>query len=205
LVSDGLRLAELAEHLAAGAISDGERRQVAVFDALIAGELSRLTSAPDPQCWQLAAGLATSDPYLHSYALWRLGSALRDARRRREAATVLREAHRVADTAGIRLVAEAVVSAGRSLGVDVAELLPESTTRAAERPFHLTVKEMEVLRLLVGGLTNRRIATALHMTEKTASVHVSHILAKLAVSSRGEAVARAYEVGLARPPVSTGD
>jgi DNA-binding CsgD family transcriptional regulator len=43
------------------------------------------------------------------------------------------------------------------------------------------------------------------MTEKTASVHVSHILAKLAVGSRGEAVARAYEVGLARPPVSTGD
>ena len=78
-------------------------------------------------------------------------------------------------------------------------------TRAAEQPLHLTIKEMEVLRLLVGGLTNRRIATALHMTEKTASVHVSHILAKLAVGSRGEAVARAYEVGLARPPVSTGD
>jgi DNA-binding CsgD family transcriptional regulator len=43
------------------------------------------------------------------------------------------------------------------------------------------------------------------MTEKTASVHVSHILAKLSVSSRGEAVARAYEVGLEGATVSTGD
>jgi DNA-binding CsgD family transcriptional regulator/type II secretory pathway predicted ATPase ExeA/tetratricopeptide (TPR) repeat protein len=205
LVSDGLGLAEQAEDLAAGTISDGEGRQVAVFGALIAGELSRLQSEPDPQRWQLAAELATGDPYLHSYALWRLGSALRDARRRRDAATALRDAYRVADTAGIRLVAEAVVAAGRSLGVDVTEVRPDTAIRAADRPFHLTVKEMEVLHLLVSGLTNRRIATALHMTEKTASVHVSHILAKLAVGSRGEAVARAYEVGLARPPVSTGD
>ena len=80
-----------------------------------------LQSAPDPQRWQLAAELATADTYLHSYACGaRLCSA--HARRRREAATVLREAYGVADTAGIRLVAEAVVSAGRSLGVDVAEL-----------------------------------------------------------------------------------
>jgi DNA-binding CsgD family transcriptional regulator/type II secretory pathway predicted ATPase ExeA len=205
LVTDGLSLADRADMLAARAISDGERRQVAVFGALIAGELSRLQSSPDPHSWQLAAQMATGDPYLHSYALWRLGSAMRDARRRREAATVFREAYGVADAAGIRLVAGAVVSAGRSLGVNVAELRPEPAPRAADRPFHLTAKEMEVLRLLVGGLTNRRIATALHMTEKTASVHVSHILAKLAVGSRGEAVARAYEVGLARPPVSTGD
>ena len=62
-----------------------------------------------------------------------------------------------------------------------------------------------MLALLVQGQTNRRIATALRMTEKTASVHVSHILAKLSVKSRGEAVARAYEVGLVRTPVSTGD
>ena len=53
------------------------------------------------------------------------------------------------------------------------------------------------------GKTNRRIASALRMTEKTASVHVSHILAKLSVSSRGEAVARAYEVGLEGAPIST--
>ena len=70
-------------------------------------------------------------------------------------------------------------------------------------PFDLTPKEMEVLGLLVQGLTNRRIASALRMTEKTASVHVSRILRKLSVGSRGEAVARAYEVGLARPRIST--
>ena len=50
------------------------------------------------------------------------------------------------------------------------------------------------------GNTNRLIASTLHMTEKTASVHVSRILAKLSVRSRGEAVARAFEVGLATVP-----
>jgi DNA-binding NarL/FixJ family response regulator len=76
---------------------------------------------------------------------------------------------------------------------------PRAPTPVA-RPYNLTAKESEVLALLVQGYTNRLIASALHMTEKTASVHVSRILAKLSVRSRGEAVARAFEVGLATVP-----
>ena len=65
--------------------------------------------------------------------------------------------------------------------------------RASARPFGLTVRELEVLRLLVQGMTNRQIATELFISEKTAGVHVSNILSKLDVNSRGQAAAIAIQ------------
>ena len=61
----------------------------------------------------------------------------------------------------------------------------------------LTGREREVLRLLVAGRSNREIAAALFIAPKTASVHVSNILAKLDAASRGEAAAIAAAAGLA--------
>jgi DNA-binding NarL/FixJ family response regulator len=55
---------------------------------------------------------------------------------------------------------------------------------------------VEVLRLVAAGLTNRQVGAQLFMSEKTASVHVSRILAKLEVSGRAEAAARAAQLGL---------
>jgi DNA-binding NarL/FixJ family response regulator len=52
------------------------------------------------------------------------------------------------------------------------------------------------LPLLAAGRTNRQIGGQLYITEKTASVHVSRILAKLGVASRGEAAAIAHRLGL---------
>jgi len=60
----------------------------------------------------------------------------------------------------------------------------------------LTRREAEVLALLAEGRTNRQIGQALFITEKTASLHVSHILAKLGVAGRGEAAAVAHRLGL---------
>ena len=65
-------------------------------------------------------------------------------------------------------------------------------------PYGLTIREREVLALLVDGLTNRRIAEALFISESTASVHVSNIIGKLGVSNRVEAAATALRSGLAR-------
>ena len=59
----------------------------------------------------------------------------------------------------------------------------------------LSVREREVVGLLSAGASNRRIAEQLFISEKTASVHVSHILAKLGVSSRLEAAAVAHRAG----------
>ncbi len=57
----------------------------------------------------------------------------------------------------------------------------------------LTGREFEVLRLVAAGRSNREIAAELFISAKTASVHVSNILAKLGVASRGEAAARAHD------------
>ena len=63
-------------------------------------------------------------------------------------------------------------------------------------PFGLTPREHEVLLLVAEGHTNREIGERLFMSEKTASVHVSRILAKLDVSGRVEAAAVAHRLGL---------
>jgi DNA-binding NarL/FixJ family response regulator len=58
----------------------------------------------------------------------------------------------------------------------------------------LTAREREVLDVLVTGATNRVIAERLFISEKTVSVHVTNLMAKLGVSHRGEAAALAREL-----------
>ena len=103
----------------------------------------------------------------------------------------------------------AAYAAGRA--VPLPEVLAEAergTTSAfqpargerAERPrapFGLTGRELEVLRLVASGRTNREIAAALFVTQRTAATHLTHILAKLGVESRTEAAAWAVRYGLA--------
>ncbi|WP_188191380.1 helix-turn-helix transcriptional regulator [Nonomuraea sp. SYSU D8015] len=60
----------------------------------------------------------------------------------------------------------------------------------------LTAREVEVLRLVAEGLTNREVAERLFIAQKTVSVHVSNILAKLEVSTRTQAAAAARRRGL---------
>jgi DNA-binding CsgD family transcriptional regulator len=63
----------------------------------------------------------------------------------------------------------------------------------------LTERELEVLRLVAEGRSNREIAGELFISPKTASVHVSNILGKLGVASRGEAAAKAHSLRLFDP------
>ena len=69
---------------------------------------------------------------------------------------------------------------------------PSSPASAGEP----TAREREVLALLATGRSNRPIADELFISAKTASVHVSNILAKLQVRNRGEAAAVAHRLGL---------
>jgi DNA-binding NarL/FixJ family response regulator len=66
---------------------------------------------------------------------------------------------------------------------------------AAER-VGLTARELEVLRLVAKGETNRSIGQALYISEKTVSVHISRILAKLDARGRVEAAGLALRLGL---------
>jgi DNA-binding CsgD family transcriptional regulator/tetratricopeptide (TPR) repeat protein len=98
------------------------------------------------------------------------------------------------------LLAEEIGALRRRARIDRPALAkPVTGPTAVAAQVGLTAREHEVLVLLADGLTNRRIATALHMTEKTASVHVSHIMAKLHVGNRGEAAAQARRLGLLPP------
>jgi DNA-binding NarL/FixJ family response regulator len=63
---------------------------------------------------------------------------------------------------------------------------------------HLTDREHEVLDLLARGLTNAAIAARLHLSEKTVRNHVSNVFAKLHVTDRAAAVARARDAGYGR-------
>ena len=75
----------------------------------------------------------------------------------------------------------------------VRALLRRSALAAQGRPrAELTKRELEVLRLLAEGLDQRQIADRLVISPKTVATHIEHILGKLGVRSRAEAVAAAY-------------
>jgi DNA-binding NarL/FixJ family response regulator len=85
----------------------------------------------------------------------------------------------------------------------VRRLLDDLLTRAAPSPLpgveQLTPREAEVLRLIARGLSNAEIAGRLVLGEGTVKTHVAHVLAKLGVRDRVQAVVAAYESGLVRP------
>lgn len=106
---------------------------------------------------------------------------------------------RVGRTAESREVAAVAHDEARSLGarpvLDLLEQLGNTPSGGGKRG-ELTPREFEVLGHLGRGRTNGQVADALFISRKTASVHVSSILAKLGATTRGEAVAMAREHGL---------
>ncbi|MFF9621228.1 AAA family ATPase [Streptomyces griseosporeus] len=116
---------------------------------------------------------------------------------RARATELLRLAHAVAGHLGARPLGDAValVAQRARLPLTAAEACPEPPADPVES-LGLTSRERDVLRLVAAGRTNRQIAGELFISPKTASVHVSNILAKLGVAGRGEAAAVAHRLGL---------
>ena len=79
---------------------------------------------------------------------------------------------------------------------ELEEGLEELRTRAPSAPAGLTKRELEVLRLLAGGMSNQEIAESLVLSEHTVHRHVANVLGKLGVSSRTAAVAQAAKLDL---------
>jgi DNA-binding NarL/FixJ family response regulator len=77
------------------------------------------------------------------------------------------------------------------------EALSEAPSRDGSPPGGLSGREVEVLRLIAQGMTNREIASALVISERTVANHLSHIFTKIAVDNRASAAAFAFRNGLA--------
>src|SRR5690606_31698872 len=109
-------------------------------------------------------------------------------------AEVLRAAGRTGDAERqVKLAAETAEQLGAQPLLDELATKGRVPAPAGDGPA-LTPREHEVLALLSEGRTNREMARQLYISEKTVSVHVSNILAKLGVRSRTEAAAYARRV-----------
>jgi ATP/maltotriose-dependent transcriptional regulator MalT len=173
-----------------------EAPQLATAEA----EYARATGGDSSSLWAAAAERweELGRPYQASYTRWREAEALMAAGDRegatRAATAALESAHRLGSAWLVDEIESLVARARLQLR---GEAPPASASAAQpEDPFGLTARERDVLALVAAGATNREIGERLHMAEKTASVHVSRILAKLDVRSRTEAAAVAHRQGL---------
>ncbi|HEX8864298.1 MAG TPA: AAA family ATPase [Lentzea sp.] len=155
-------------------------------------EESRLDGSGDPELWQKAIDeFAYGLVFEQALCRWRLVEALLGADRREEAAEQLRLADEVATRLKAVPLAEAIASCAKR-----ARITLRADEPAREHIDLFTPRERDVLALVAAGRTNREVGEELYISEKTVSVHLSRIMAKLGASRRAEAVAIAYDRGL---------
>lgn len=126
-------------------------------------------------------------PYYATYFRWREAEAMLDAGDRPLAAELLKRARAAATTHGFAGLDTAIVALARAHQL---RLGPARTTIDGDEA--LSVRELEVLRLVVIGKSNPDIAETLFISRRTAAAHVSSILRKLDATSRVEAVSEAH-------------
>ncbi|MEA2296334.1 MAG: hypothetical protein QOE86_3973, partial [Solirubrobacteraceae bacterium] len=201
------RADELLAELHRAAAKPAQWAEGAPYAQLARAEAGRVRhavdgSAPDPAAWAgpAEAFTALGLPFPAAYARLREAEAWLLAGDR-EAATVALtsscEGARAMGATGLLEEAEALARRGRLR--TAATGAPAGTPLDDDDPAQrlgLTPRELEVLLLVAEGRTNREIGATLFMSEKTASVHVSRILAKLDVGGRVEAAAVAHRLGL---------
>ena len=192
------RLTALADGAAARNAPASSETRAALLTGL--AEQSRIGGRPDPARWTAAVEVweAIGFPCCAAYAHYRGGEAALGAGDDEGAERELRAAWRVAHDLGARPLAGAVQRLARRGRVDIGAAAASGSpaTAGGDAGAALTPREAEVLALVAEGRTNRQIGEVLFISEKTASVHVSRLLAKLGAANRGEAAAAARRAGL---------
>jgi DNA-binding NarL/FixJ family response regulator len=174
--------------------------------ALVRAEHTRLSRTDQAEAWSSAVSAcrAMNEPFPLAYALFRHAEAASAEGALDTAAASAREAVSLVRAMGAEPLAadiEALIRRARlpvhegpeSAPAPTADDLPDELARLG-----LTARESEVLALVAEGCSNGQIAERLVISRKTASVHVSNILAKLGVATRVEAAAMAHRRGLIR-------
>ncbi|MDI2124936.1 helix-turn-helix transcriptional regulator [Yinghuangia seranimata] len=169
------------------------------YAATVAVHLDHIDGTATLDQWRAAdaAWQRTAKPHDQARAKLALGAALAAAGRRTEAVEALAAAHATAEALGAEPLRVETELLARRAGLTLTPQAPGTTPATTDGlgPA-LTPREREVLARLAQGHSNRRIAEDLFISVKTASVHVSNILAKLEVANRGEAAAVAHRLGL---------
>ena len=185
-------------HRARGAAASGTAAHMPIVQAELAtaeAEWSRLYGqhGGSPDRWHEAATHweKLSFPHPAAYARRRLAEALLHSAEGASAAA--RELAAACDTATM-LGAGPLLRSIQALAERARIPLPGQAAPQPSPAGNLTKRERQVLTLLADGLSNRSIAQELFISEKTVSVHITHILAKLDVTNRTEAAAAARRI-----------
>jgi DNA-binding CsgD family transcriptional regulator len=195
------------------------------YRALFEAEQGRFLGQDDPRLWLAAVSEweAAEEPYPLAYTWLRRAESESAAGDRHAATRSVRQADAVAGRIGADPITAQAAALARRARLDLesgpdgpaadghagtsprpAPGGPAAREHAAGEPvdelarFGLTDREREVLLLLADGRSNPEIAQALFISPKTASVHVSNILAKLGVGGRVEAAAVVHRLGVIR-------
>ena len=171
---------------------------------LARAELSRLDEPPPSAPWADRRS-GRRRHLLVAYRSWREAEALLggDAQGRQAAAAELLGDGAVGGAAelGAEPLAAEMADLARRARIELDDRRRRTTATTVRRGVEagLTARELEVLRLLGGGLSNREIGEALFISAKTASVHVTHIFQKLNVTTRVQAAVAAHRLAPTPP------
>jgi DNA-binding CsgD family transcriptional regulator len=133
------------------------------------------------------------DPLRRSFAMWEQLAAPHEAARVRVLIGLACRALGDSETQRLEFAAARLTFERLGARPDLARLDALDPTKARGRSHSLTAREIDVLRLISTGNTNKAIAARLHVSERTVDRHVSNILGKLDVPSRAAATAYAYD------------
>ncbi|HEY3776018.1 MAG TPA: AAA family ATPase [Solirubrobacteraceae bacterium] len=171
-------------------------------------ESARAAAAASAEHWTALAGRweRHGAAFQVAYCRWRAAElVLAGGGARGAVSEMLGEAHRTAVRLGAEPLRREIADLARRARVPLDEKAPaagspdpDAPVSAAER-IGLTARELDVLRLMAGGSTNREIAAELYISQKTVTVHVTRILAKLDARTRVEAAGVAQRLGLLAP------
>jgi DNA-binding CsgD family transcriptional regulator len=181
-------------------LHSGGQREVAVFGDLVVAEQARERGTDSRATWRAVADAwhDVDQPYREAYARLREAETAVRAGRRDQAARALAACEALARALPSRpllVLAQDLARRARLTGRSAAD----RTEAVAGARFDLTGREQEVLARLAQGDSNRQIARALFISERTVAVHVSRILGKLGVRNRTEAATAGARLGLTRP------